>query len=230
MARPITLSTVVPLIAIPGQESALSAVLASLQPKALEEVETYQWYATRITSPAPAPPSASNPNTTPSPTPTPTPPSASNSTPAPSFIVFDTFPTHSAREAHFKGDIPKTLIGYGGTLLAGRPEHGKILTEVVGAKVGRVDGRDGRGEGEEQGEGDVDLKAGLEVGLKVEFEAREGKEEDVRKFLSDAVSLARTEQQTISFYALHWPGTHKFGIIDFFASEAGRKAHLGGEI
>lgn len=38
------------------------------------------------------------------------------------------------------------------------------------------------------------------------------------------------EPETPVWYAIHFPGTNKFGIIDFFADEGGRNAHLGGQV
>lgn len=84
------------------------------------------------------------------------------------FVVLDTFPTNEGREAHFKGAIPKTLIGHGGTLVAGRPKHEEILTEILAYKINKA------------GE---NIKAGLTTGLKATFTAKPEKKDVVRKFL-----------------------------------------------
>jgi quinol monooxygenase YgiN len=66
-------------------------------------------------------------------------------------------------------------------------------------------------------------------GLFVTLEARAGKEADTEAFLKSAQPLAREEDGTLKWYAIRLaPG--KFGIFDTFANEAGRNAHLGGEI
>jgi quinol monooxygenase YgiN len=67
------------------------------------------------------------------------------------------------------------------------------------------------------------------IGLLVTLEARPGKEADAEAFLKSAQPLALNESGTLKWYAIKL-GPRKFGIFDTFASEAGRNAHLGGEI
>ena len=67
------------------------------------------------------------------------------------------------------------------------------------------------------------------IGLLVMLEARPGKEADAETFLKSAQPLALDEKATLKWYAIKLaPG--KFGIFDTFANEAGRSAHLTGEI
>jgi hypothetical protein len=67
------------------------------------------------------------------------------------------------------------------------------------------------------------------IGLLVMLEARSGKEADAEAFLKSALQLARDEKGTLKWYAIKI-GPEKFGIFDTFANEAGRNAHLTGEI
>src|ERR1700676_525433 len=67
------------------------------------------------------------------------------------------------------------------------------------------------------------------IGLLVTLEARPGKEADAEAFLKSAQTLALDEKGTLKWYAIKL-GTRKFGIFDTFAIEAGRNAHLTGEI
>jgi quinol monooxygenase YgiN len=67
------------------------------------------------------------------------------------------------------------------------------------------------------------------IGLLVTLEARAGKEADAEAFLKSAQPLAQDEKGTLKWYALKL-GPGKFGIFDTFANEAGRDAHLSGEI
>jgi len=67
------------------------------------------------------------------------------------------------------------------------------------------------------------------IGLLVRLEARSGKEADAEAFLKSAQPLAQGEQGTLKWYAIKL-GPGKFGIFDTFANEAGRNAHLTGEI
>src|SRR5580693_4164028 len=61
------------------------------------------------------------------------------------------------------------------------------------------------------------------------LEAKPGKEKEVEEFLKSALPLAEREAGTTSWYALKL-GPSKFGIFDTFKDEAGRNAHLSGEI
>jgi quinol monooxygenase YgiN len=67
------------------------------------------------------------------------------------------------------------------------------------------------------------------IGLLVTLEARAGKEADAEAFLKSAQALALNEKATLKWYAIRI-GPRKFGIFDTFANEAGRNAHLTGEI
>ena len=59
--------------------------------------------------------------------------------------------------------------------------------------------------------------------------AKPGREAEVEAFLKSAQPLAEKESQTITWYAVKMaPGS--YGIFDTFADEAGRQAHLTGDI
>ena len=60
-------------------------------------------------------------------------------------------------------------------------------------------------------------------------EAKPGKEKEVEEFLKSAQPMAVQEAGTSTWYAVKL-GPAKFGIFDTFKDEAGRKAHLSGEI
>src|ERR1700742_428840 len=65
--------------------------------------------------------------------------------------------------------------------------------------------------------------------LLARLEAKPGKEQEVADFIKSALPLAQVETQTVRWYALQI-GPSTFGIFDTFTDEAGRDAHLGGEI
>jgi quinol monooxygenase YgiN len=69
----------------------------------------------------------------------------------------------------------------------------------------------------------------MKIGIVALLEAKPGKEADLAALLEGAVSLARQEAATLSWYAFK-TGPRSFGIFDTFADEAGRKAHLEGQI
>jgi quinol monooxygenase YgiN len=67
------------------------------------------------------------------------------------------------------------------------------------------------------------------VGLYVALQAKQGKEEDVANFLRGALPLVQREDQTTAWFALRMEAS-RFAIFDAFADEAGRDAHLAGEV
>ena len=67
------------------------------------------------------------------------------------------------------------------------------------------------------------------LALLVRLEAKPGKEAEVENFLKNGLNLANDEPGTKSWYAIKL-GPSTFGIFDTFADEAGRDAHLSGNI
>ena len=71
--------------------------------------------------------------------------------------------------------------------------------------------------------------ANTKLALFARLHAKPGKEAEVEKFLASALPLANAEAGTPVWFALKF-GPAEFGIFDAFADEAGRKAHLNGQI
>jgi hypothetical protein len=69
----------------------------------------------------------------------------------------------------------------------------------------------------------------VRLGLLALLEAKPGKGGDLGAVLDAARALAAAEQDTVTWYAFKIDDTH-YGIFDTFETEAGRQAHLGGEI
>lgn len=66
-------------------------------------------------------------------------------------------------------------------------------------------------------------------GFLVEFEAREGKEDEVVAFLVEAKALVDAEPGTLTWFAFR-VGPTSFRIFDAFETEEDREAHLWGEV
>lgn len=66
----------------------------------------------------------------------------------------------------------------------------------------------------------------VKLALFARLEAKPGKEDELK---ASALPLAETEDGTPLWFALQF-GPSTFGIFDAFADEAGRDAHLNGEI
>src|SRR3954462_9677165 len=69
----------------------------------------------------------------------------------------------------------------------------------------------------------------VRVGLLVRLKAKTGHEEEVESLLRKALAAVDAEPDTVTWFALRLgPGT--FGIFDAFPDEAGRQAHLSGDV
>ena len=65
--------------------------------------------------------------------------------------------------------------------------------------------------------------------LYVSLKAKPGKEKDVEVFLKQGAEMAKKEGGTVSWFGLH-EDKGLYSIFDTFNDEAGRDAHLNGEI
>jgi quinol monooxygenase YgiN len=67
------------------------------------------------------------------------------------------------------------------------------------------------------------------VALYVELKAKAGKEEEVAAFLKSAEALVNDEPLTVAWFAIRFD-RNTFAIFDAFDAEAGRQAHLAGQV
>ncbi|KAI0357183.1 hypothetical protein OH77DRAFT_1422722 [Trametes cingulata] len=135
----------------------------------------------------------------------------------PVYAIFDTFAAESGRKAHIDGKVADALRANASTLLAQGPDIAGGHIDILASKV--------KPTGSES-----DVKKGLTCGLRVLLKAKPSKVDDVRAFLKSAVPLVEAEQETPLWYAIEFPGTNVFGIIDFFATSDGLDLHLNGEV
>jgi hypothetical protein len=66
-------------------------------------------------------------------------------------------------------------------------------------------------------------------GLYVRLEAKAGQETALADFLRSALPLVQREAGTTTWYAIQMEPA-VFGIFDTFGDDAGREAHLAGEV
>jgi quinol monooxygenase YgiN len=69
----------------------------------------------------------------------------------------------------------------------------------------------------------------VKLGLLARIEAKPEHAEEVATLLAGATRLAEQEGNTVTWYAYRLDAT-TFGVFDTFADEAGRAAHLHGQI
>lgn len=67
------------------------------------------------------------------------------------------------------------------------------------------------------------------VALWVALEAKPGKESEVEAFLREGLAIVQQEPATTTWYAIRLGGS-RFGIFDTFPDDAGRQAHLSGQV
>jgi quinol monooxygenase YgiN len=67
------------------------------------------------------------------------------------------------------------------------------------------------------------------VGILATLKAKPGKEDELAKFLADALPLAEAEPATTAWFAIKIDDS-TYGIFDAFPDGDGRQAHLGGQI
>ena len=67
------------------------------------------------------------------------------------------------------------------------------------------------------------------VGLLLRLEAKPGKESAVEEFLKGGLEIVNQEPATTAWFAIRL-GPSTFGIFDVFPDEAGRDAHLSGQV
>jgi quinol monooxygenase YgiN len=65
--------------------------------------------------------------------------------------------------------------------------------------------------------------------LYVSLKAKPGKEKDVEAFLKQGAEMAKSELQTVNWYGMR-EDEGRYSVFDTFNDEAGRDAHLNGEI
>ena len=75
----------------------------------------------------------------------------------------------------------------------------------------------------------MEEKVVTKFALYVPLQAKPGKEKEVADFLRSAVPLVNAEMGTISWFAIQ-EGPSSFAIFDAFDDEAGRDAHLNGQV
>ena len=69
----------------------------------------------------------------------------------------------------------------------------------------------------------------VKFALYAELKAKPGKEAEVEAFLETGAQMATIEKGTVTWYAFK-EADGRYGIFDTFEEEAGREAHLNGEI
>ena len=124
------------------------------------------------------------------------------------FAIFDTFDGSLGRLRHLAGSIGRGLMLRSLTSLNGLPDI--TSAELIAAKLPT---------------GTVPAA----LALVATIEARQGQGRDFGEFLVEAKPMADLEAGTLAWYALRI-NPNGFAVVAAFADEAGRSAHLRGEV
>lgn len=132
------------------------------------------------------------------------------------FTIVDFFEDQIGRNAHFAGQVAATLKNASGDAVEDGWDMGVVAhienSKVLSNMVRTVD----------------NSKAALAV--RIDIQAKWGKEEDLAKFLSGAAELVyETEPQTLLWYAIRVDAT-QFAIFDVFPNEEAKAAHFSGKV
>lgn len=130
-------------------------------------------------------------------------------------VIYDTFVDEVAQKAHFDGLVAKALYDQSSTLIQGGWETGVIPNINNGTVLSSV----------------VTEKSALaNLAIFIPLTAKPGKGAALANLLKiGAQIVADTEPLTLYWFGLQFSET-EFGIIDFFATEAGIQAHFEGEV
>jgi len=69
----------------------------------------------------------------------------------------------------------------------------------------------------------------VKLALYVPLKPKPGKEAELEAFLRQGAEMAKNEKGTVTWYAIQ-EDDGRYAIFDTFADEAGREAHLNGDI
>jgi len=69
----------------------------------------------------------------------------------------------------------------------------------------------------------------ISVGLLVMLQAKPGQERALGELLTAALPMAQDEPDTVAWFAYQIDAS-TYGVVDFFADDSGRQAHLQGQI
>jgi quinol monooxygenase YgiN len=73
------------------------------------------------------------------------------------------------------------------------------------------------------------IMSGVHVALWVRLDAKPGKEKEVAGLLRSSLAIVQEEPATTAWFAIQLASS-TFGIFDAFPNEAGRQAHLSGQV
>ncbi|MCG7497821.1 antibiotic biosynthesis monooxygenase [Vibrio sp. Of7-15] len=131
-------------------------------------------------------------------------------------VIFDTFSSEEAQQAHFEGEVPKALSAQAKALIVNGWEQG-VLPNIQDSHILAENHT-------------VDVNQVPTLASVIYFEAKEDKKGELNALLKSAKSIvAETEPGTLHWFALDL-GEGKFAIVDFFSNQEALNAHFNGKV
>ncbi|AIU66257.1 hypothetical protein F0224_18350 [Vibrio coralliilyticus] len=132
------------------------------------------------------------------------------------FVIFDAFGSQAAQDAHFAGKIPKALSESAATLVKGGWNDGVLPNihnaDIIASKVGK------------------NTQESIKIATFIPLKAKPGQEQKLAELLEQGAQIVTTQEPgTLHWFAVHF-GDDRFGIVDFFADQAGVDAHFNGGV
>ena len=132
------------------------------------------------------------------------------------FIIFDTFATQAAQDAHFAGKIPQALSAKAHELVVGGWQEGVLPNihnaDIIASKT------------------TADAAQRVKIATFIPIVAKAGQEANLVALLEQGAKLVTAnEPDTLYWYAIHFGG-NRYGIIDFFPNQQAVDHHFGGEV
>ncbi|ODA35741.1 hypothetical protein A8L45_03545 [Veronia pacifica] len=131
-------------------------------------------------------------------------------------VIFDTFGSQAAQDAHFSGKIPEALSSKAHDLVQGGWNKGVVPNinnaDIIAFKT------------------TPDAVSNVKIATFIPLTAKAGQEENLANFLKQGAQIVKdNEPDTLHWFAIHF-GQNKFGIVDFFPNQAAVDHHFAGGV
>ncbi|RXJ72276.1 hypothetical protein CS022_17170 [Veronia nyctiphanis] len=131
-------------------------------------------------------------------------------------VIFDTFGSQAAQDAHFAGKIPQALSGKAHELVEGGWDNG-VIPNINNADILAF-------------KTTPNAMSNVKIATFIPLTAKAGEEENLAGFLKQGAQIVKdNEPDTLHWYAIHFGG-NKFGIVDFFPNQAAVDFHFAGGV
>ena len=132
------------------------------------------------------------------------------------YAIIDFFPDPKGRDVHFQGKVAAALHATAAETIEGGWDNGLVAnvqnSQVLSSTI------------------TSDKSHQAKIALRIDFQAKPGKEAALAKLLAGAAeTIRKTEPATLVFYTIQ-VSANRFAIFDAFAGDEGKGAHFAGQV